>query len=253
MLATDKSYTYSVHEPILTEQDVLQWASTLKREAPVMAKAQESRDKQRRLNTTTRTATPKRKRSNAIAFFRSPSAENDAEHRRQQEMIKQIHRETEELRILASQQRASADANLELDKVLLGSFGLKLPVSGFAETAATTTDNNGGTDGICPRGDKRHQFEQPRPQFDPASPSFSHPLFSATEAAGVAALQEEAVQTKEYEARRRKAEATLTATEYRCWVIRDEMFRDRRKQDNMWAKVFNGDPLAVPPSGVPSL
>lgn len=215
-----------------------------------MAKAQESRDKHRRLNTTTHTTTtPKRKRSSGTAFFRtSPSSENDAEGRRQrEETIEKIRRETEELRVLTEQRRARAEANLELDKAFLGSFGLRLPGAAFSGTAATATDSN------SPQGDRGRQSEQSRPPFDPANLSLSRPLFSGTEGAGPAALQEEAVRAQEYEARRRKAEATLTATEYRCWVIREEMLRDRQKQERLWASVFNGDPLAVPPSGVAGL
>lgn len=187
--------------------------------------------------------TPKRKRSTGdIAFFESPPSSRKTSpavasgDRRQKGAIEQLRRETEELRVLAEKQSSRVEADIELDKAFLSSFGITLPAAGSGIS---------GSAGITAVDTTPHHS---RPHFDPTTFSSSSPLFGR-ETAATAAKEREATQAvKDYETRRRKAEATLSATEYRCWMIREERIRDRRAQDQMWARVFNGDPLAVPPS-----
>lgn len=46
-----------------------------------------------------------------------------------------------------------------------------------------------------------------------------------------------------YEARRQRAEATLSSAEYKCWELRQEVDKYRRQEEKIRAQIFNGDPL----------
>lgn len=261
---TDERLPQSLHGPLPAQQEVVEKASAaLKRVAPIMAEIQRKRDKQRRLNTPRRRATlpggvtPKRKRVGETVVTRIGSPPKRTGYDRgRQETIERLRRETEELRASTERERVSANADVEVDKSLLRSLGLTLPGSVENFTAATTKSLHLSCDVNEGVSSERHPKGRAAAY---ASPRW-RPLFGErTRAAGagdvnVAQQGEgdsdvEATEAKQYELRRRTAEATLSATEYRCWIIREEVLKDRRKQEKIWARVFNGDPLSTPPTG----
>lgn len=220
--------------------DVRAASATLKRVAPLIADSRPTKlgAKHRRTSSYS-SPTPSRRRP----FFGSggrgsgtPAAEDksrgrsgvheqegeeeDDSDRLLRERIEGIALETE--RIRSSRERAAsfAAADRRLDEEFLGSFGVSL--AGTRTAAA----GGGGGGGASPSA------------FDRERVMSTLPLGS-----GAGDAERGQAEEREYRARQRKAAATLSATEYKCWEIREEIDRCRRREESMRAQIFNGDPL----------
>lgn len=130
------------------------------------------------------------------------------------EGVEGIVLETEEIK--TSRERASsfAAADRDLDTAFLASIGVSLAGSGA-----------GGRGGD-------------------ALPSFD--LNRVTALPRGLTKQEKArtdAEKQAYEARQRRAAATLSAADYKCWEIREEMGGYRRQEEKIRAQILDGDPL----------
>lgn len=151
---------------------------------------------------------------NGTALFggrsRGGAHENDGDvERLLRERVEGLALETEQLR--ASRERAAslAAAEFGLDEAFLNSVGVSL--NGTAGAGAT-------------------------------------PSFDREQVASLAATAEDSARASKAEeetrtARRQKAAATLSAAEFKCWEIREEIERYRRQEEKIRSQIFNGDPL----------
>lgn len=137
------------------------------------------------------------------------------------ERVEGLALETEQLRSSRERTASLAAADSRLDEAFLSSLGVSL--NGAAGSSATADSSRGGS--ASP------------PAFD-RERVISLPLGSATEDAAGARAEEDA-----RAARRNQAAATLSAAEFRCWEIREEIERYRRQEEKIRSRVFNGDPL----------
>lgn len=153
---------------------------------------------------------------NGAALFegrsRGGAHEDDGDvERLLRERVEGLALETERLR--ASRERAAslAAAEFGLDEAFLNSFGVSLNGTAGAGAGAT-------------------------------------PSFDREQVASLAATAEDSARASKAEeetrtARRQKAEATLSAAEFKCWEIREEIERYRRQEEKIRSQIFNGDPL----------
>lgn len=203
---------------------VLRASAALKRVAPIMADARPTKhnNKHRRTNSCAIQGGNGGGASQRRLFFGSgsravignpSSMDIDDDARLLQERVSRIALQTQEVR--ASRERAAsfATADRDLDDAFLASFGISLPGS---------------------RGGAK---APPVPSFD------RNRVTSLRLDAAERARPESEADRQEYEIRRRRAETTLPAREYKCWVVREEIKQYRRQEEKLQSEIFNGDPL----------
>lgn len=146
-------------------------------------------------------------------------AHEDDSDRLLRERVEGLALETEQLRSSRERAASFAAADSGLDEAFLRSFGVSL--TGAAGGASAS------------RGDSASP-----PAFDRERVA-SLPLGSTAQDNAAGAEAEEGARTT----RRLKAAATLSAAEFKCWEIREEIDRYRRQEENIRSQIFNGDPL----------
>ena len=144
--------------------------------------------------------------------------EEDESDRLLREKVEGLALETERMRSSRERAASFAAADRRLDEEFLESFGVSLIGPG-------TAGGGGGEGGASPAAFDRERVT-------------SLPLGSGAKDAERGEAEE-----REYKARRQKAAATLSAAEFKCWEIREEIDRLRRQEENMREQIFNGDPL----------
>lgn len=227
-------------------------SATLKRVAPLIAHARptESSNKHRRTNSCTNVAggsggggggsggegDTKRRYvfdgSGNSKLFVESSAMSDAEEddidRQLRERVGLIALETEKVRSSRERAASAAAADHDLDEAFLKSWGVSLAGAGAADgngllpsAAAAAVNSAGG---------KAAPFDRTRVTSLPLGLTEGRKENSEAE-------------HEEHEFRRRRAAATLSPAEYKCWVIREEIDGYRRQEEKMRSEIFNGDPL----------
>ena len=223
-------------------------SATLKRVAPLIAHARptKSGNKQRRTNSCITVtggsggdggggegATKRRYVFDGIdssKLFVESSDMDDADEsdidRQLRERVGLIALETEKVRLSRERAASAAAADRDLDEAFLKSWGVSLAGTGVA-------DRNG----FLPSAAAVSATEGKAASFDRTRVT-SLPL-------GLTEARKENLKAEheEHEFRRRKAAATLSPAEYKCWLIREEMDGYRRQEEKMRSEIFNGDPL----------
>lgn len=218
--------------------DVRAAAATLKRVAPLIADSRPTKlgAKHRRTSSSSTPTTSHRRplfgsggRGGGTAAAEDKSRGRSGVHKQQEEddserllreRVEGIALETERMRSSRERAASFAAADRRLDEEFLESFGVSL--DGPGTTTAATAGGGGAS----------------LPTFDRERLKSALPLGSGADGAERGQAEE-----REYIARQRKAAATLSPAEYKCWEIREEIDRYRRQEESMRAQIFNGDPL----------
>lgn len=165
--------------------------------------------------------------SHGAALFAGRSRGTAHEHdsdRLLRERLEGLALETEQLRASRERAETSAAADMGLDEAFLNSFGVSLNETAGAGAGSGVSASRG--DGTSP------------PAFD-CERLISRPLGSMAQDTVAGAKTEDETRT----ARRKEAAATLSAAEFQCWEIREEIDRYRRQDEKIRSQIFNGDPL----------
>lgn len=236
-LPRDERVLTASRDPSRNAEDVLSRVSAaLKRVAPLMADATltEHGSKHRRTNS----CTPRgggggsgdgdacRRRvffgndNSTISGNHSDIDIDEDDPRLVQETVSRIALETEKVR--ASRERAAsfAAADRDLDDAFLASFGVSLTMGSGAGSGGRQLPTVPATD----------------------APFFDRTRITSLPLGGTEAGRIEPVAEKQ-DYRRQRAEATLSAAEFECWLVREEIDGYRRQEEKMRSEIFNGDPL----------
>ena len=223
-------------------------AATLKRVAPLIAHARptESANKHRRTNSCKNVAggnggggegDTKRRyvfdgSGNSKLFVESSPMDDAGEDdidRQLRKRVGLIALETEKVRSSRERAASAAAADRDLDEAFLKSWGVSLAGAGAA-------DGNGVLSSAAAAA--------VRAVGGKATASFDRTRVTSLPLGLTEARKENSeAEHEEYEFRRRKAAATLSPADYKCWVIREEIDGYRRQEEKMRSEIFNGDPL----------
>lgn len=174
--------------------------------------------------------------------------------------IENVQAVFEEQRHTADAAIAEAEADRDLDEAFLRSFGLTLARAGSSGINGDKRDGGRVHGGGCNNDGSRSGFDttritsRPLQLLNPGATAAGYAdVLQRTDDGRKADLKRKHVEAAkkdtqqelhgDYEARRREAAASLSATEYECWVIREEIETYRRQEEQLRAEIFNGDPL----------
>ncbi|CAM9534291.1 unnamed protein product [Ectocarpus sp. 13 AM-2016] len=197
-------------------------SATLKRTAPLLVDSRPDGAKHRRTSSCS-TPNGSGRNSSRRRFFGSSSGsrstalkfdDGDDVDRLLSEGFEGIALETEEIKTSRERATSFAAADRDLDTAFLASIGVSL--------AGSSRSGRGG--GALPSFDLNRVTALPR--------GLTKQEKARTDA-----------EKQAYEARQRQAAATLSAADYRCWEIREEMGGYRRQEKKIRAQILDGDPL----------
>lgn len=231
MLPSEQHVLKSRRNDMGNQEEVLvsRAVAALKRVAPIMADARTAQHGSKHRRTNSRTSSPSgRGDLSRRRFFAGSSGSGvDKGTRVVQGGVGLVGIKTEEGARESRERAASFAADRDLDEAFLASFGVSLTVS---------QDDHGSSG---------HALSSVG-SFDPTrviSRSMEASNAAINHRSGDAGGDAEAREKWDYEFRRRKAEATLSKPEYKCWVIRQEVEGYRRQEEELRSKIYNGDPL----------
>lgn len=217
---------------------VAQVSAALKRAAPLMADAKPTKHSSKHRRTSScSTLSERRTGGDPVRrrFFGNGNAtvvlgnfsdlENVNDSCLLEAKVDRVALETENVKMSRERAASFAAADHRLDEAFLASFGASLitPGSSGGDTqlpsAATVSTEAGAM-----------SFDIGRVTSLPL------PLTEAKE-------EDSKAEQQEKDARRRRAATSLTAVEYECWLIREEIKESRRQEEKISSEIFNGDPL----------
>lgn len=222
-MATEQGVLTPSRDPAGNKESVEARAlATLKRVAPVMADSRPMKyvAKHRRISSLSSPGTGGDGVSRRRYFYGSGNSKgavyDDDDDRLLSERVAGIALETEKLRTSRERAASVAAADRALDADFLKSFGVSLAGSGNGGSGTSSSST----------------FDRERVTSVPLG-------FRQKEKAGAKAEE------RQKKARQRKAAETLSAAEYKCWEVREEIEGYRRQEEKIRAQIFDGDPLLL--------
>ncbi|CAM9412594.1 unnamed protein product [Ectocarpus sp. 8 AP-2014] len=197
-------------------------SATLKRMAPLLVDSRPDGAKHRRTSSCS-TPNGSDRNSSRRRFFGSSSGsrsttlkfdDGDDVDRLLSEGFEGIALETEEIKTSRERAASFAAVDRDLDTAFLASIGVSLAGSG----------GGGRGGGALPSFDLNRVTALPR--------GLTKQEKARTDA-----------EKQAYDARQRQAAATLSAADYKCWEIREEIGGYRRQEEKIRAQILDGDPL----------